>query len=127
MFKVLIHDIVNVNHDDSHDIAHVLAPHHLQAKPQFHEGKAVSPIMLYQLGWPTAIQMGHQLSEALHHLTKLTIGRLINRIHSRASNMVAIEGQMISVRLQGDRGFCVAELETGTVKIEIAGDAAIKL
>ena len=41
--------------------------------------------------------------------------------------MVAIEGQMISVRLQGDRGFGVAELETGTVKVEILGDAAIKL
>ena len=71
--------------------------------------------------------MSHQLGEALHHLTKLAIGRLIDRIHSCTGNLVAIEGQMISVRLQGDRSFGVAELETGTVKIEILGDATIKL
>ena len=71
--------------------------------------------------------MSHQLSEAPHHLAELAIGGLIDRIDSGTSNMVAIEGQMISVRLQGDRGLSVAKLQACTVKVEILGDTAIKL
>ena len=83
--------------------------------------------MLHQLRWPAAIQVGHQFCEALHHLAELAIGRLIDWIYARTGNMVAVEGQMISVRLQRYRGLSVAELEACTVKVKIFDDAAIKL
>ncbi|CAI8418987.1 MAG: Uncharacterised protein [Halieaceae bacterium] len=100
MREVLVHDVIDIDHDDAHQIPQALAAQQLQAQAQFHESEAVRPVLLHQLGRTAAIERRHQLGEATHHLFEVAVGGLIRRIDAGAADGVAVDNKMVAIGLQ---------------------------
>ena len=90
MREVLIHDVVDIDHHDAHQIPEALAAQQFQAQAQLHESEAICPVLLHELGRTTTIERRHQLGEAAYHLFEVTIGRLIRRIDAGTADGVAV-------------------------------------
>ena len=97
---MLIHDIVDIDHHDAHQIPKAFAAQQFQAQTQLHEGQAVCPVLLHQLGRTAAIEHRHQLGEVAHHIFEVAVRRLIRRIDAGTADGVAVDNKVVAIGLQ---------------------------
>ena len=105
MSEVFIHDVIDIDHYDAHQIAQALPSEQLKTQAQLHQRQPISPILLDQFRWPAPIQRCHELGEATNHPPEVPVGRLIDCVHAGAADLVSVQDEMITVGLQRNGGF----------------------
>ena len=127
MVEVLVHHVVDIDQREAHQVLHVGLAHHLEPKPELHEGYPVAPVSFHQFRGPAAVELEHEFGKHINLLAERLVCRLVLGTDASTPQQIAVDGQMIAIGLQGNGPFRGTHLQAGFVQTQIPDHGVIEL